>query len=351
MIAAAKPKSKPKDRRWTLDYTRRHVVVALLAAGRSRAQAAKYLRISPEVLQRVAECNSRFRYDMRKAEVDYQTRKARRRLRRSLVDHASPDFAAQAKAEAQAAQSIAQAEAAAARIKASLQNDGEEWLLENPEGRSMFYNRELPDLAELETLARLFPPLPPLPEFQPAEFQNPEFGFPRVDFDALSEIGEPSPAQVSEASAPASEACTESNPQPQAPSPALAPSFKEAMEAKAIARVRAEKTWQYFESRRKYRRVRIAAATRRRPINQRLRNAPNPKRPEIKTVVVCAPASAINAAPSPQPSPSGRGSNAQQRDVVADEGQRIASPRRELNVARGNLESLTPSPKPLVPSP
>ena len=173
MIAAARTRSAVKDaRRWTLDYTGRHVVVALLAVGRSRKQAAKYLRISPEMLQRVADNNSRFRYDMRKAEVDYQIRKARRRLKRSLVDHASPDFAAQAEAEAKAAQAEAEAkaahaEAAAARIKASLQNDGEEWLLENPEGRSMFYNRELPDLAELETLARSFPPLPPLPEFRP----------------------------------------------------------------------------------------------------------------------------------------------------------------------------------------
>ena len=200
-------------------------MVALLATGRSRKQAAKYLRISPEMLQRVADHNSRFRYDMRKAEVDYQTRKARRRLRRSLVDHASPDFAAQAKAEAQAVEqraaeaaaraeaerAAAESKATAARIKASLQNEGEEWLLENPEGRSMFYNRELPDLAELETLARSFPPLPPLPAFQPPAFQLTEFDSPKVDFDTLSETGEPSPTP--EPLPPASELRTESNPE------------------------------------------------------------------------------------------------------------------------------------------
>ena len=336
MIAAAQRKSTAKlaaksppksSRKRTLDYTRRHVVVALLAVGRSRAQAAKYVRISPEMLQRVAECNSRFRYDMRKAELDYQTRKARRRLNRSLVDHTSPDAievkAAEeqraARAEARArAEAAAQAEKTAERIKASLQNDGEAWLLENPEGRSIFYNRELPDLAELEQLAKLFPPLPPLPEFDSPKVA---VDLPKVDFDALSEIGEPSPSQSREPLATASELCSESHPEslvrspehltsspePLAPSPALDSSFKEVLENKALARVRAQKTWQYFESRRKYRRVRIVATPKQRPINQRLRNAPNPKRPEIK-LVVCG-------LPSPQPSPSGRGSSEHQLEI------------------------------------
>ena len=66
-----------------LDYTRRHV--AVLAAGRSRAQAAKYIRISPEMRDGVAESNSRFRYGMQKAELDYQNRKARRRLTYAVV--------------------------------------------------------------------------------------------------------------------------------------------------------------------------------------------------------------------------------------------------------------------------
>ena len=65
-------------------------------AARRRTEPSAGSQIPPhlaEMLQRVAECNSRFRYDMRKAELDYQTRKARRRLKRSLVDHASPDAA------------------------------------------------------------------------------------------------------------------------------------------------------------------------------------------------------------------------------------------------------------------
>ena len=61
------------------------------------------------MLQRVAECNSRFRYDMQKAEVDYQTRKTRRRLKRSLVDHASPDMAEEQRAARAAANAEAQA--------------------------------------------------------------------------------------------------------------------------------------------------------------------------------------------------------------------------------------------------
>ena len=317
VIAAAKPQSSRKNaakssRKRSLDYTRRHVVVALLAAGRSRAQAAKYVRISPEMLQRVAECNSRFRYDMRKAELDYETRKARRRLKRSLMDYASPDHAeerAAAKAAAKAqAEAEAQAKETAARIKASLQSDAEAWLKINPEGRSIFHGREeMPSLAELETLARSFPPLPELPEFQLPKFA---FDLPKVDFDALSETGKPSPSQSPKPLATASELCSESHPESLVPSPEplnsspeppapLASPFKEAIENKALARVRAQKTWQYFESRRKYRRVRIVAAPKQRPINQRLRNAPNPKRPEIK-LVVCG-------LPSPQPSPSGRG--------------------------------------------
>ena len=318
VIAAAKPtKAQKSGRRRSLDYTRRHVVVALLAVGRSRAQAAKYVRISPEMLERVAECNSRFRYDMRKAELDYQTRKARRRLRRSLVDYASPDAtevqaaeaAAQARAEAKvaaqarakvaaqakakvAAQAKAKASATAERIKASLHSDGHAWMDVNPEGRSIFHNRELPDLAELETLARSLPPLPPLPEFQPPNFEP-----PKVDFDALSEIGEPSPSQSPEAVAPNPESelripTSEFPIASESPDPSLesliplASTFKEAIENKALARVRAQKTWRQFESRRKYRRVRIVATPKQRPLNQRLRNAPNPKRPEIKRVVV-----------------------------------------------------------------
>ena len=119
MVLRGKPAGDPssiariaveKQPQRTLDYTRRHVVVALLAAGRSRAQAAKYVRISRESLQCVADRNSRFRYDMQKTELDCQNRKARKGLKRSQQADASPaEASAMAEAAAQS-QEIAEAE-------------------------------------------------------------------------------------------------------------------------------------------------------------------------------------------------------------------------------------------------
>ena len=344
VIAAAKPAKTPKSsRKRTLDYTRRHVVVALLAVGQSRAQAAKYVRISPEMLQRVAECNSRFRYDMQKAELDYQTRKARRRLKRSLVDHASPDLAeeqraakaqavAQVRAKAKAtAQAKAEAKETSARIKASLHSDAEAWLKANPEGRSIFYNRELPDLAELETLAKSFPPLPAHPEFQ-----LPESDLPKFEFDLASEPcrvgpeshlfagpqqtggtlshptieGDPSTSGQQYCDSGSESADPVAHDELSTSSNSLAPterekisredgclgsSCKETLESKALARARAQKTWQ--ESRRKYRYVRIVAAAKQRPKNHRLRNAPNPPKPRIRNLQVVLPQRSADAAP------------------------------------------------------
>ena len=300
MIAAAKSQLTTKSRKRTLDYTRRHVVVALLAVGRSRAQAAKYVRISPEMLQRVAECNSRFRYDMQKAELDYQTRKARRRLKRSLVDHASPDAIEVKAAEEQRAakaQAAAQAEAkaTAARIKASLQSDAEAWVNVNPEGRSMFHGREeMPSLAELETLARSYPPLPALPEFQ-----LPKFDLPPVNFDFEVSSGpqfggstpEP-PAATAIQNAVGDE--EELNSTANARSELTRP--QSASPARLQPLIIAEKM-RRFPGARRSRRVRIVTTAKQRPAKQRLRNSPNPPKPRIRNLHVVLPQRSANAAP------------------------------------------------------